>query len=200
MATKVPGMLGWPPHFPLSFRDLTLPGGQNTAKPVNLLPERYSALPKFGIAAYIETARPTKRGGSRVVRSAGRVAVDAAASCTRGQGQGGLLSVNPRLRADERRCVRTAKPCGPGRRCYGQALADAALASTGAVSATFARRGRPEGIRLPGEHGISRQPTAQGRPCVRLHLYAAVQFFLRYMRTADRGCEVSTRPSLRPLS
>ncbi len=32
--------------------------------------------------------------------------------------------------------MRTAKPCGPGRRCYGQALADAALASTGAVSAT----------------------------------------------------------------
>jgi hypothetical protein len=78
-------------------------------------------------------------------------------------------------------------------------LADAALAPTGAVPANFVRRGRPEGIRLPGEHGISRPTTAQGRPCVRLHLYAAVQFFLRYMRTADRGCQVSTRPSLRPL-
>ncbi|MET4290805.1 hypothetical protein ABIB06_001572 [Bradyrhizobium sp. LB8.2] len=77
-------------------------------------------------------------------------------------GQGGLLSVSPRLRVDERRCqvrlasismatcttpsdpvakwraVRTAKPCGPGRRCYGQAFAEAAFASTGAVSATFA--------------------------------------------------------------
>ncbi len=38
-------------------------------------------------------------------------------------------------------------------------------------------RGRPEGIRLPGEHGISRQTTAQGRPSDWLHLYAAVQSF-----------------------
>ena len=85
--------------------------------------------------------------------------------------------------------ARTAKPCGPGRRCYGQALAKAALASTGAVSANFAGRGRPERTRLPGEHGISRQPTVQGRPCVWLHLYAAVQFFCVCFRTADRGCQ-----------
>ena len=43
-------------------------------------------------------------------RSCGRhcrepgLAVDAAASCARGQGQGGLLSVSPGHRADERRC------------------------------------------------------------------------------------------------
>ena len=90
------------------------------------------------------------------------LAVDAAASCTRGQGQGGLLSVSPGHRADERRCqassrqqvsgsvdragktaakwraVRTAKPCGPGRRCYGQALANAAVAPTGAAPVNFA--------------------------------------------------------------
>ena len=41
----------------------------------------------------------------------------------------------------------------------------------------FAGRGRPEGIRLPGERGISRQTTAQGRPSVWRHLYAAVRFF-----------------------
>ncbi|MGY4626385.1 hypothetical protein ACVWY3_004141 [Bradyrhizobium sp. USDA 4486] len=35
------------------------------------------------------------------------------------------------------RAVRTAKPCGPGRRCYGQALADAAVASTGAMAGDF---------------------------------------------------------------
>jgi len=40
----------------------------------------------------------------------------------------------------------------------------------------FAGRGRPEGIRLPGEHGISRQTTAQGRPSDWHHLYAAVRF------------------------
>jgi len=46
-----------------------------------------------------------------------------------------------------RRCRRSwencgemaGRACGPGRRCYGQALANAALASTGAVPVTFAR-------------------------------------------------------------
>jgi hypothetical protein len=37
-------------------------------------------------------------------------------------------------------------------------------------------RGRPERTRLPGEHGISRPTTAQGRPSDWLHLYAAVRF------------------------
>ena len=32
------------------------------------------------------------------------LAVDAAASCASGQEQGGMLSVSPKLRADERRC------------------------------------------------------------------------------------------------
>jgi len=50
--------------------------------------------------------------------------------------------------------MRTAKPCGPGRRRYGQAFAEAALVSTGAVPVNSVRWGRPEGIRLPGEHGI----------------------------------------------
>ena len=62
-------------------------------------------------------------------------------------------------------------------------------AQPGGLLRIFAKRGRPEGTRLPGEHGISRQPTVQGRPCVWLHLYAAVQFLLRYQRTADRGCQ-----------
>jgi hypothetical protein len=47
-----------------------------------------------------------------------------------------------------------------------------------------------KGIRLRGELGISRKAIAQGRPgCFRLRLYAAVQFLLRYLRTADRGCQ-----------
>ena len=33
--------------------------------------------------------------------------------------------------------------------------------------------------RLPGDHGISRPATAQGRPSDRRHLYAAVRSFLR---------------------
>src|SRR5207253_8638792 len=53
----------------------------------------------------------------------------------------------------------------------------------------FARRGRPEGTRLPGEHGISRPTIAQGRPSDWLHLYAAVRFFCVCFRAADRGCQ-----------
>src|SRR5439155_9261814 len=61
-------------------------------------------------------------------------------------------------------------------------------AQPGWLSQVFARRGRPKGTRLPGEHGISRKATAQGRPCVMLHLYAAVRFFCVCFCAADRGC------------
>ena len=102
------------------------------------------------------------------------LAVDAAASGARGVGQGGLLSVSPKalcgrtaLTGSSRqggggnvhdvvepgrawRTARTAKPCGPGRRCYGQALAEAAIESTGAapvnsVSVREARRNSAPG-------------------------------------------------------
>ncbi|MET4388637.1 hypothetical protein ABIB73_004401 [Bradyrhizobium sp. F1.4.3] len=62
-------------------------------------------------------------------------------------------------------------------------------ARPGELRHQFVRRGRPEGIRLPGERGISRQPTAQGRPCDWLHLYAAVRSFCAPFRAADRGCQ-----------
>ena len=55
-------------------------------------------------------------------------------------------------------------------------------------------RGRPEGIRLPGERGISRPTIAQGRPCVGLHLYAAVRFFLRVLSRS--GPRVPPAPGL----
>ncbi len=62
------------------------------------------------------------------------LAVDAAASCTRCQGQGGLLSVSPRLRADERRCqvrrvsisvatcTTPSNPVAPTSRAYGKTV------------------------------------------------------------------------------
>jgi hypothetical protein len=59
----------------------------------------------------------------------------------------------------------------------------------------FARRRRPEGTRLPGERGISRPTIAQGRPCVRLHLYAAVRFFLR-VHFAQRTAGARSAPGL----
>ncbi|SFI54169.1 hypothetical protein SAMN04487925_103215 [Bradyrhizobium sp. cf659] len=89
-------------------------------------------------------------------------------------GQGGLLSVSPRPRARRAalsgssrqqvsgsvdrarktaakwRAVRTAKPCGPGRRCYGQALAEAAVASTGAVPVNSAKAREARRNSAPG--------------------------------------------------
>jgi hypothetical protein len=94
----------------------------------------------------------------------------------------------------ERRCVRTAKPCGPGRRCYGQVLRrrhGANRRHAGEFREAREARGK---VRLPGEHGISRPTIAQGRPCVRRHLYAAVRFFLR-VHFAQRTAGASRHPA-----
>jgi hypothetical protein len=96
--------------------------------------------------------------------------------------------------------VRTAKPCGPGRRCYGQAFAEVCASPTGqTASSKFARRGRPKRTRLPGEHGISRPTVAQGRPSDWLHLYAAVRFSCVCFSRSGPRVPAGTRPSLRPL-
>jgi hypothetical protein len=89
--------------------------------------------------------------------------------------------------AANKRAVRTAKPCGPVRRCYGQAFAEVWGAQPGQPHRSSAERGRPEGTRLPGEHGISRQTTAQGRSSDWHHLYAAVRFSCaRFSRSRPR--------------
>jgi hypothetical protein len=138
-------------------------------------------------------------------------------------GQGGLLSVSPRLRVDERRCqVRLAsilpamsttpgdnavssEPCvrqnrvvlavvatvKPWRRRHSRQPARCPRLSLG--------RGRPTGTRLPGEHGISRKATAQGRPSDWLHLYAAVRFPCATLSRSGPRVPAGTRPSLRPL-
>ena len=54
-------------------------------------------------------------------------------------------------------------------------------------------------VRLPGEHGISRPTTAQGRPSDWRHLYAAVRFFCVCFSRSGPRVPVGTRPSLRPL-
>jgi hypothetical protein len=123
--------------------------------------------------------------------------VDAAASAREARA-GRVVPVSPRPRVDERRCeVRRAnifplrrqrgKPCGANGRAYGKTVWSwpsllrsslsrrCARAQPGGRHRQFAGRGRPKGTRLPGEHGISRQTIAQGRPCVGLHLYAAVR-------------------------
>src|SRR3569623_275445 len=78
-------------------------------------------------------------------------------------------------------------------------LAEAWSAQPGRITPSIRKATVTKRTRRRGEHGISRQPIAQGRPGVRPHLYAAVQFFSRVLRTADRGCQAGARPSLRPL-
>ena len=62
-----------------------------------------------------------------------------------------------------------------------------------ASSIRTAREARRNG-RLPGDHGISRPATAQGRPSDRRHLYAAVRFFLR-VPFAQRTAGASRHPA-----
>ena len=113
---------------------------------------------------------------------------------------GRVVPVSPRLRADERRRS-PVEPLGEaGSAAYGKTvwswpsllrsslLRRCARAQPGGRHRQFAGRGRPEGTRLPGEHGISRPTIAQGRPSDRRHLYAAVRFSACAFCAADRGC------------
>ena len=87
------------------------------------------------------------------------------------------------------RTVRTAKPCGPGRRCYGQALANAAVASTGAVPVTFAGAREARGNSAPGRarHKLSDHRAGKAvcwaSPVCCCAVLPACAF-----RAADRGC------------
>jgi hypothetical protein len=96
--------------------------------------------------------------------------------------------------------LRTAKPCRPGRRCYGQAFAEMCASPTGRTASSIrgAREARRK-VRLPGEHGISRPTIAQGRPCDRRHLYAAVRSLCATFSRSGPWVPAGTRPSLRPL-
>ena len=117
-----------------------------------------------------------------------------AASGARRQGQGEMNLVRSGWRADGRCCLRTAKPCGPGRRCYGQALRRWIGAQPGSDASSIRKATVTKRIRRRGERGISRQPIAQGRPGVRPHLYAAVQCF--QMRCAQRTAGAKPAPGL----
>jgi hypothetical protein len=95
--------------------------------------------------------------------------------------------------------LRTAKSCGPGRRCYGQALrrwigARPGLGASSIRKATVTKRNSS-----PGRARHKRQPTAQGRPSDWLHLYAAVRFFLRVLSRSGPRVPAGTRSSLRSL-
>ena len=80
------------------------------------------------------------------------------------------------------RKLRTAKPCGPGTRCWCQA-GGGLQAPNRAMRATNSPATEARGIRLRGDHGISRKTIAQGKPGVPAHLRSAVCIFAH-----DCGC------------
>ncbi len=141
------------------------PSGKTPPSPVNPSHQKYSTLPKFGIAAF--SRHPGPRRGA-IVRRSERGSGCGGRGCV-GHAKAGPGRDEPRevgRRADGRRSQRTAKPCGPDRRCYGQALrrwlwARPGLETSPIREATEARRNS-----APGRAGISRQTTAQGRPGV----------------------------------
>ena len=139
-------------------------------------------------------SRLDKRGGSRVVTNAGRDAVDAAAS--------GAMRVR---RAVIRERARRARR----RRC-GVRQNRVVLASVAGVKLPVAKLIQPDrsaikpagmeakGIRLQGEHGISRQTIAQGMPecsgCTCMLVCASL-----YTIAHETAGAASTRHSLLPL-
>ena len=132
---------------------------------------------------------------------------------------GRVVPVSPRLRADDGAvrlrlvCKFPAPSTGPGilRRHGGPCVRQNRVVLAVVATVKSSRRceraqpgrlhhpnSRGEGgqkdIRLPGDHGISRPTIAQGRPCVGLHLYAAVRFSLRTI-FAQRTAGASRHPA-----
>ena len=96
--------------------------------------------------------------------------------------------------------LRTAKTCGPDRRCYGQALrrwigAQPGLGTSPIREVTEARRNS-----APGRARIRRQPIAQGRPGVfRPTCCPACAFACANSSRSGSWVPAGTRSSLRPL-
>jgi len=92
---------------------------------------------------------------------------------------------------------RTAKPCGPGARGWRQAGGDVAN-PTGFANIFNPPAMEAKGIRLQGERGISRKPTAQGMPGCSGCTCMLVCALPRAHCTRDRGC--SKHPAFPALS
>ena len=83
--------------------------------------------------------------------------------------------------------LRTAKPCGPGARGWRQ-VGGGVASPTGRANAANSPMTEARGIRLRGEHGISRKTTVQGMPECSDCTCMLVCAFLRTYCTRDRGC------------
>ena len=173
--------------------------GKTRRQSVNRSSSKYSTLPKFCFGVCIAHPGSSLRGDrtSSVSRAGLRWTRQRRARKVKGRAGS---PCEPATACRRAALMRTAKPCGPGRRCYGQAFAEVCASPTGrtAPSIRGAREARRK-VRLPGEHGISRPTIAQGRPSDWRHLYAAVRFFCATSSRSGPRVPVGTRSSLRPL-
>ena len=170
------------------------------------------------------SSRLILEGRSRVVLIASRACGERGQRWVREARAGRVVPVSPRLRADERRCqvrlagnssamstrprniaanqraVRTAKPCGPGRRRYGQAFRGGVERPTGSTASPICGAREARRNSAPGRARHKPSNHCAGKAECSAPPVCCCAVFLRYtFRAADRGCEVGTRSSLRPL-
>ena len=171
----------------------------NHSKPVQPSREKYSASRSPQITPTTPRHPAPTRGAYRDRHGRWVRGAVAAARRARKKFSQGELAHERRPRADERRLKRTAKPCGSGTRCWCQAGGDVA-SPTGLRKIFNPPATEARGIRLRGEHGISRKPIAQGMPgcsgCTCMLVCASSSAILHTRPRVLAG----TRHSLRPLS
>jgi hypothetical protein len=158
--------------------------------------QRYQLAPSFPGKRGVSRSSRT-REGMRWTRQRRRVCVRRASSLVSGQQRAGRTAPKPgEASLGEDGLLRTAKPCGPGTRCWCQ-VAGGEIDPTGFDFAinpavTVTRR-----IRRRGEHGISRKTIAQGMPacsdCTCMLVCASFMHFAH-----ETAGAASTRRSLRP--
>ena len=85
--------------------------------------------------------------------------------------------------------ARTAKPCRPGRRCYGQATAKMRASPTRQTASSI--RGAREARRksAPGRARHKPSDHRAGKAVCSASPVCRCAFSMRFMRTADRGCQ-----------
>jgi hypothetical protein len=159
--------------------------------------QRYELAPSFPGKRGVSRSSRT-REGMRWTRQRRRVCVRRASSLVSGQQRAGRTAPKPgEASLGEDGLLRTAKPCGPGTRCWCQ-VAGGEIDPTGFAFAinpavTVTRR-----IRRRGEHGISRKTIAQGMPaCSDCTCMLVCVSFVHFAH--ETAGAASTRRSLRPL-
>src|SRR3954454_12986782 len=86
--------------------------------------------------------------------------------------------------------TRTAKPCGPGRRCYGQVFAEVCASPTGQTASSNSRgEGGQKESSAPGRARHKPSDHRAGKAECWASPVCCCAVSLRTIRAADRGCQ-----------